>query len=92
MATIGRNKAVIEIGSFRMRGRMAWLAWLFIHLRPIIGLRNKLIILLDWFWDYITYGHSLRFIVYARKAKEIQLREEREAVTHRGEDVPGPVS
>jgi NADH dehydrogenase len=91
MATIGRNKAVIEMGTLRMRGRVAWLMWLFVHLRPIIGLRNKLIILFDWFWNYITYGHSLRFIVYARKAKEIQLREEREAVAHWGEDVLGSV-
>ncbi|MDR1022521.1 MAG: NAD(P)/FAD-dependent oxidoreductase [Prevotellaceae bacterium] len=91
MATIGRNRAVIEMGALRMKGRVAWFTWLVIHLRPIVGLRNKLIILLDWFWSYITYGNSLRFIVYARKTKEIQLREEREAVTHWGEDILGAV-
>ncbi len=87
MATIGRNKAVVQMGNISMKGWFAWFIWLMVHLRPIIGLRNKLIIMFNWFWNYITYGHSLRFIVYARKAKEIQHREEREAIAHWGEDI-----
>jgi NADH dehydrogenase len=61
--------------------------WLFVHLCPIVGIHNKLVILFNWFWNYITYGFSLRLIIYAKKAKEIRDREEREAKTHWGEDL-----
>lgn len=87
MATIGRNKAVVEMGNVKVKGWFAWLMWLLVHLRPIIGVRNKLVIIFNWFWNYITYGFSLRLIVYARKAKEISEREEREKNTHLGEDI-----
>jgi len=87
MATIGRNKAVAEMGKVKLKGWFAWLMWLLVHLRPIVGLRNKLLIMFNWFWNYITYGFSLRLIVYARKAKEILDRNEREAKTHWGEDI-----
>lgn len=87
MATIGRNKAVAEIGKTKMNGKLAWLMWLFVHLRPIIGVRNKLKLMFNWFWNYITYDYSLRLIIYAKKAKEIQERELREANTHWGEDI-----
>jgi len=88
MATIGRNKAVAEIGKIKMNGRLAWLMWLFVHLRPIIGVRNKLKLMFNWFWNYITYDYSLRLIIYSKKAKEIQDREFREENTHWGEDIP----
>lgn len=87
MATIGRNKAIAEIGKLRMKGWFAWMIWLLVHIRPIVGIRNKLVLLFDWFWNYITYGYSLRLIVYARKAKEIKDRDKREAETHWGEDI-----
>jgi NADH dehydrogenase len=87
MATVGRNRAVAEIGKIKMNGWFAWLIWLVVHLRPILGIRNKLVILFDWLWNYITYGYSLRLIIYARKAKEIQERDIREASTHLGEDI-----
>ncbi|MDR0866336.1 MAG: NAD(P)/FAD-dependent oxidoreductase [Candidatus Symbiothrix sp.] len=87
MATVGRNRAVAEIGKIRMNGWFAWLMWLVVHLRPILGIRNKLVILFDWIWNYITYGYSLRLIIYASKAKEIQERDIREANTHLGEDI-----
>ncbi|GHT38815.1 NADH dehydrogenase [Bacteroidia bacterium] len=87
MATVGRNRAIAEIGKMKMSGWLAWMMWLVVHLRPILGIRNKLIILFDWIWNYITYGYSLRLIMYARKAKEIQDRDIREAKTHLGEDI-----
>ncbi|GHS97873.1 hypothetical protein FACS189421_05460 [Bacteroidia bacterium] len=52
-----------------------------------MGIRNKLVLLFNWIWNYVTYGYSLRLIIYARKAKEIQDREIREAKTHWGEDI-----
>ena len=87
MATIGRNKAVAELSGLKFKGWFAWMMWLFVHLRSILGIRNKLIVLLNWLWNYLTYDYSLRLIIYARKAKEIQERDVREATTHFGEDI-----
>jgi NADH dehydrogenase len=87
MATIGRNKAVAEFSKIKMQGWFAWVMWLVVHLRSILGVRNKVIVLLNWVWNYFTYNQSLRMIVYAKKAKEVKEREAREAVTHWGEDL-----
>ena len=61
--------------------------WLVVHLRSILGVRNKVIVLLNWIWNYLTYDQSMRMIVYARKAKEIRDREIIEATTHLGDDL-----
>lgn len=53
MAIIGKNAAVVKLGSLKLRGVIAWLAWLFIHLLFLIGFRNKLSVLLQWAWAYI---------------------------------------
>ena len=58
-----------------------------VHLRSILGVRNKVIVLLNWIWNYLTYDQSMRMIVYARKAKEIRDREIIEATTHLGDDL-----
>lgn len=82
MATIGRNKAVAELGKLKIQGWFAWILWLVVHLRSILGIRNKISIFFGWIWDYITYGHSIRLIVYARKTKETQEREICEVKSH----------
>ncbi|MDO4930865.1 MAG: NAD(P)/FAD-dependent oxidoreductase [Bacteroidales bacterium] len=87
MATVGRNKAVAEFKKVRMAGFMAWFMWLIVHLRSILGVRNKLIVMLNWTWNYFSYGQSLRMIVYAKKAKEVIEREQRLASTHWGTDL-----
>lgn len=87
MATVGRNRAVAEFSSFKLQGWFAWVLWLVVHLRSILGVRNKINVLLNWMWDYFTYDRSLRIIVYARKAKEVIEREQREAHVHWGEDM-----
>jgi NADH dehydrogenase len=87
MATVGRNKAVAEFKNVHMAGFMAWVMWLVVHLRSILGVRNKLIVLLNWIWNYVSYGQSLRMIVYAKKAKEVIAREERLASAHWGTDL-----
>ncbi|GAB6011809.1 NAD(P)/FAD-dependent oxidoreductase [Viscerimonas tarda] len=89
MATVGRNKAVAELFGLKLRGLFAWLIWLVVHLRSILGVRNKTIVLLNWIWNYFTYDYSLRLIIYAKKAKEIIDRDIRESNTHWGEDVLG---
>lgn len=87
MATVGRNKAVAEIGKFHTQGFIAWVLWLVVHLRSILGIRNKLMVFLNWVWNYITYDDSIRMIVYATKPKEVRERLERERVTHLGTDL-----
>jgi len=62
MATIGRNRAVAQIGQLKMRGFIAWVAWLFVHLVQIIGFRNRLFVLVNWAWDYIFYDRAVRLI------------------------------
>ena len=85
MATVGRNRAVAEFSKVKMQGWFAWVMWLVVHLRSILGVRNKVVVLLNWVWNYFTYDQSMRMIVYARKAKEIRDREAIEATTHWGE-------
>ncbi len=87
MATVGRNKAVAEFKKVHMAGFLAWVMWLIVHLRSILGVRNKMIVLLNWAWNYFSYGQSLRMIVYAKKAKEVKEREERLASQHWGNDL-----
>lgn len=90
MATIGRNKAVADINKTHLKGFVAWVIWLVVHLRSILGVRNKLVVLLNWIWNYITYDQSVRLIMYAREAKEIRDRRAREQITHWGEDILPP--
>lgn len=87
MATIGRNKAVADIGKVHSQGFMAWLLWLVVHLRSILGVRNKLVVMLTWAWQYFSYAGSIRTIVYATKPKMIRERIKREARTHLGTDL-----
>lgn len=68
MATIGRNQAVAEIGPLRFAGRLAWFAWLFVHLVLIIGFRNRLVALVDWAVDYFFYDRPVRLIAGATRA------------------------
>ena len=70
LATIGRSKAVADLGKLHFSGWFAWLAWLFIHLLFLVGFRNRFMVLADWAWDYITYNHSARLITDTRKVEE----------------------
>lgn len=87
MATIGRNKAVVEIGKFRSQGFFAWVLWLVVHLRSILGVKNKVMVLLNWLWKYVSYNDSIRMITYATKPREVEERMKREQTTHLGEDL-----
>jgi pyridine nucleotide-disulfide oxidoreductase len=66
MATIGRNHAVAEISGKKFGGFPAWVLWLIVHLRSILGVKNKTFILLNWIWNYINYKQSLRLILKAK--------------------------
>ena len=63
MATIGRKRAVAEISRFKFGGFMAWMLWLVVHLRSILGIQNKLSVFLNWVWGYINYKQNLRLIL-----------------------------
>jgi NADH dehydrogenase len=63
MATVGRHLAVVELPSIRFQGIFAWYVWMFIHLMSIIGVKNKLMIFMNWAWKYFTYDQSTRLII-----------------------------
>lgn len=64
MATVGRNKAVVDMpGGLHLKGFFAWLVWMFIHIMYLIGFRNKLITLNNWIWSYFTYDKGTRLII-----------------------------
>lgn len=87
MATVGRNKAVVEIGKLRSQGFFAWVLWLVVHLRSILGVKNKMMVLLNWLWKYVSYNDSIRMITYATKPREVIERLKREQTTHLGDDL-----
>ncbi|MAG36835.1 MAG: pyridine nucleotide-disulfide oxidoreductase [Dehalococcoidia bacterium] len=62
MATIGRNQAVAEMGWLRLRGFPAWAAWLGIHLIELIGFRNRMMVLTNWAYSYLTYDYAVRIM------------------------------
>ena len=62
LATIGRAAAVADFGSFRLSGFFAWFAWLAVHIFFLIGFRNRLLVILQWAWAYVTYERGARLI------------------------------
>jgi NADH dehydrogenase len=72
LATIGRSRAVADFGRLHVSGYFAWLSWLFIHLFFLIGFRNRIMVMAEWAWAYITYNHSARLIT---EPKEFVSRE-----------------
>ncbi|MBK9155984.1 MAG: NAD(P)/FAD-dependent oxidoreductase [Chloracidobacterium sp.] len=62
MATIGRSKAIAQLFGMKFRGFIAWLMWLFLHVVFLIGFRNRLFVLMGWFWAYLTRERSARLI------------------------------
>ncbi|MCU0469314.1 MAG: NAD(P)/FAD-dependent oxidoreductase [Arcicella sp.] len=69
MATVGRNLAVVDLPFWRFQGFFAWLTWMFVHLIAIVGVKNRLLIFINWLWNYVTYDQSLRLIIRAKSPK-----------------------
>jgi NADH dehydrogenase len=67
MATVGRNLAVADLAVGSLKGRIAWLMWLFVHLMAILGTKNKVFVFLNWLWSYFTYDQSLRLMIKPRE-------------------------
>jgi NADH dehydrogenase len=71
MATVGRHLAVVELPSVRFQGVFAWFVWMFIHLMSIIGVKNKLLIFMNWAFKYFTYDQSTRLIIRPKGCADI---------------------
>jgi NADH dehydrogenase len=79
LATIGRAAAVAQIGRLELGGLVAWLLWLFVHVWFLIGFRNRVVVLSQWFWAYVTWARDARLITFTERAR----RDE-------GAPAPGP--
>ncbi len=62
LATIGRAAAVAQFGKLHISGFIAWLSWLFIHIFFLIGFRNRIVVMFQWAWSYLTYARGARLI------------------------------
>lgn len=70
MATIGRYKAVVDAGKLQFSGLFAWMAWMFVHLMALVGYRNRLQVLFNWAWKYLSWKNTIRLIIrpYVRRS------------------------
>lgn len=80
MATVGRNKAVVDMGNFHMKGFLAWLTWMFVHLLSIFGFRNRLITFVNWSIKFFTKNSGIRLIIH--KYERPDLEKEKEVEHH----------
>jgi NADH dehydrogenase len=62
MATIGRHKAVVEIFGIKIQGFLAWFCWMFVHLMLLVGYRNRVLVFMNWVWNYFSYQRAIRII------------------------------
>jgi NADH dehydrogenase len=62
VATIGRGSAVVDVGPFRISGWFAWVFWLCLHIFWLIGFRNRIVVLTEWAWSYLTFQRRIRLI------------------------------
>ncbi len=79
MATVGRKKAVVDLPNLFFRGAFAWFIWLFVHLFQLLGSRNKVIVFINWVWNYITYDQSLRLIIRPKIRPQEKMASEKSA-------------
>jgi len=77
MATVGRNRAVVDLPFWKFQGFFAWLTWMFVHLMSIVGVKNRVLTLINWVWSYITYDQSLRLILRPKTIATIADKEEK---------------
>jgi NADH dehydrogenase len=94
LATIGRAAAVAEIAGVKLSGFIAWVVWVFIHILYLIGFRNRILVLVQWAWAYLTYQRGIRLITgdppfelrRARRAGELGLKERPPGSTRMAEE------
>ena len=71
MATIGRNKAVVDLPKFKFSGVFAWFVWMFVHLFSLIGFKNKAVVFLNWVYNYIRFDREARLIMRPYKKRKL---------------------
>ena len=69
MATIGRNKAVVDLPNFKFQGIFAWFVWMFVHLFSLVGFRNRTVVFINWVYNYIRFDREARLIIRPYKKK-----------------------
>lgn len=69
LAVIGRSRAVADFGKLRFGGRLAWLLWLFVHIMYLVGFRNRIIVFIEWAYNYFTYERGVRLITNAERRR-----------------------
>lgn len=75
MATIGRNKAVVDLGKLKFGGFFAWFIWMFVHLWFLVGFRNRIVTFFNWVYNYINYDRAARLIVRPFKHKKVEMSD-----------------
>src|ERR1043165_4551701 len=70
MATVGRNRAVVEAGKIKFGGFFGWLAWMALHLMLLAGFRNRVVVFINWVWNYINYDRNIRLIIRPFEKKQ----------------------
>jgi NADH:ubiquinone reductase (H+-translocating) len=89
MATIGRSKAIAQIGKLHLSGFLAWAAWLFVHILFLIGFRNRLAVLAEWMWAYFTFQRGARLITGSQELIGWREAEQLPAPDHEEQGVAG---
>lgn len=79
MATIGRNKAVVDLKKFKFQGVFAWYVWMFVHLYFLIGFRNRVVVFINWVYNYIKFDREARLIIRPFK-KQYQASGDRKVI------------
>ena len=69
MATVGRNKAVVDLPKFKFQGVFAWFVWMFVHLFFLIGFRNRMVVFINWVYNYVRFDREARLIIRPFKKK-----------------------
>ena len=70
MATVGRNRAVVEAGKLHFGGWLGWLVWMSLHLMLLVGFRNRIVVFINWLWNYLSYDRNIRLIIRPYTPKE----------------------
>ena len=87
MATIGKNKAVVELGKMKFGGAFAWYVWMFVHLMSLVGFRNRVIVFFNWARNYFNSDRGMRLIIFPFKLSKV--KRQRKKAFYDKQDVDG---
>lgn len=72
MATVGRNRAVVDLPWIHFQGALAWFAWMAVHLMTLVGFRNRVVVFINWVWNYFSYDRAIRLIIRPFKSRSAE--------------------